>query len=140
MRRAKAVPIVWRTGPAGREWLVFSHPLAGTQLVKGSIEPGESASEAALRELAEESGITQARCVRDLGSWEQGPAGAVWHFREVAVDTPLPGRWQHHTDDGGGLVFRFWWWRPADGFDDRWHPVYKAAVAFLQANATGSPG
>lgn len=31
--------------------LLFKHPVAGTQLVKGTIESGETPSRAALREL-----------------------------------------------------------------------------------------
>ena len=35
----------------GSRILVFRHPSAGIQLIKGTIEPGECASDAALREL-----------------------------------------------------------------------------------------
>lgn len=75
MRTPKAVPIVLRQGPSGSEVLLFIHPLAGVQLVKGTVEPGESVNEAAIRELAEESGIEGASCASDLGAWEQGPPG-----------------------------------------------------------------
>ncbi len=47
--------------------LLFRHPLAGVQLVKGTIEKGETPSEAVLRELAEESGISDAVIGDDLG-------------------------------------------------------------------------
>ncbi len=39
------------------ELLVFDHPEAGTQIPKGRVDPGESHREAAIRELAEESGL-----------------------------------------------------------------------------------
>lgn len=40
------------------EILAFEHPLAGLQLVKGSVEPGESSGAAAVRELMEEAAIS----------------------------------------------------------------------------------
>ena len=48
----KACPVVIRH-PAAPEILAFEHPLAGLQLVKGSIEPNETAAAAAVRELYE---------------------------------------------------------------------------------------
>ena len=90
MPTPKAVPIVLRATHERNEVLLFEHPLAGPQLVKGTIEPRESASAAAIRELAEESGLLSARCVSDLGTWEQCPPGQIWHFREVLVEHELP--------------------------------------------------
>jgi 8-oxo-dGTP pyrophosphatase MutT (NUDIX family) len=42
------------------------------QLVKGTIESGETPAEAALRELSEEAGIDDASIVSDLGCWNAG--------------------------------------------------------------------
>ena len=36
---------------------MFRHPLAGIQLVKGTVEPSENPADAARRELFEESGL-----------------------------------------------------------------------------------
>ena len=36
---------------------MFRHPLAGIQLVKGTVEPSEKPADAARRELFEESGL-----------------------------------------------------------------------------------
>ncbi len=64
----KACPVVLRGAAAGRvDVLVFRHPLAGTQLVKGTIEAAEVIQRAAERELLEESGLV-ATAVADLGS------------------------------------------------------------------------
>ena len=115
------------------EVLLFEHPLAGTQLVKGTIEPGESASEAAARELAEESGVQAAGAIFDLGTWEHCPAGQVWHFREVRVEQDLPETWSHFTKDGGGQTFRFLWHPLYAPAPPGCHPVYVAALAFLRA-------
>lgn len=41
------------------EILAFEHPLAGLQLVKGSVEAGESTCATAVRELMEEAGIQE---------------------------------------------------------------------------------
>ena len=40
------------TIPGGTEVLVIEHPLAGIQLVKGTVEQGESVNDAAARELS----------------------------------------------------------------------------------------
>lgn len=56
MTADKACPVVLRSRET-LEILAFEHPLAGLQLVKGSVEPGESTDMAAVRELMEEAGI-----------------------------------------------------------------------------------
>jgi 8-oxo-dGTP pyrophosphatase MutT (NUDIX family) len=45
----------------------LEHPLAGLQLVKGGVEPGESTDLADVRELIEEAGI-QSTLRRNLGN------------------------------------------------------------------------
>ncbi|MDR2306017.1 MAG: NUDIX domain-containing protein [Paucimonas sp.] len=62
----KACPVVLSSSLPIR-FLLFRLPLAGTQLVKGTIEHGELPREAALRELTEKSGITAATVETDLG-------------------------------------------------------------------------
>jgi 8-oxo-dGTP pyrophosphatase MutT (NUDIX family) len=49
------------------ELLVFRHETAGIQLPAGTVEPDEPFVAAALRELAEETGVTNARIARHLG-------------------------------------------------------------------------
>ena len=53
----KVCPIVSRCSNATPEILMFRHPLAGIQLVKGTVEPSENPADAARRELFEESGL-----------------------------------------------------------------------------------
>lgn len=48
------------------EILLFQHPTAGIQLPAGTVEPEEPFEAAALRELAEETGVTNTRIVRIL--------------------------------------------------------------------------
>ena len=52
----KVVAFVVSRNTPGR-LLVFDHPLAGTQLPAGTVEPGESASDAVVREVFEETGV-----------------------------------------------------------------------------------
>ncbi len=128
----KAVPVVLRGQGESTEILVFDHPRAGTQLVKGTIEPGESPSHAALRELHEESGIQATRTTRELGVWSS-PKRRDWHFHEARVEGALPERWEHFTSDGGGKIFRFRWHRLADEPSESWRPIYREALAFVRA-------
>jgi 8-oxo-dGTP pyrophosphatase MutT (NUDIX family) len=63
----KVTAFVTREGHKGRELLVFRHPTAGVQLPAGSVEQGESPETAALREVAEETGLADIRVVSNLG-------------------------------------------------------------------------
>ena len=130
----KACPVVLRTG-AGLELLAFRHPLAGLQLVKGTIEAGEAPVEAAIRELREEAGISDARFVRNLGTWRTGHESQVWSFHQLAAHQSLPDAWSHKTEDDGGHIFRFFW-HQIDSKDStpssEWHPVFLGALDFIQ--------
>lgn len=107
---------------------MFRHPRAGCQLVKGGIEPGESAAEAALRELFEESGITGARVIADFGSLEANDGQQVWSLQRCEPEKPLPDAWSHYCADGGGHVFQFFWQPLAEDPLD----AYPAFVKALQ--------
>ncbi len=47
----KACACVLRPGETGADLLVFDHPVAGTQLPKGTVEEDETPANAVLREL-----------------------------------------------------------------------------------------
>ncbi|TDF86187.1 NUDIX domain-containing protein [Pseudomonas sp. H9] len=113
--------------------LLFRHPLAGVQLVKGSIEHGETPAQAALRELKEESGIATATVVDDLGCWDAGYLGQVWSFHLCQVSEPLPEHWVHQTLDDHGHTFEFFWAALDPLPDADCHPVFSRALAFLRA-------
>ncbi|UUR08179.1 NUDIX domain-containing protein [Sphingomonas glaciei] len=109
--------------------MAFRHPTAGKQFVKGSIEGGEAASVAALRELAEESGIIIVSGLCDLG---QAPIGAaVWHFFAIKIDS-LPDQWAHQTHDDFNHVFAFFWHPLAEDLNGDWHPRYQEALDFIR--------
>lgn len=63
----KVCPVVFRVSRGRAEILAFGHPSAGNQFVKGSIETGEAAPRAAIRELQEESGIKVDTDLLNLG-------------------------------------------------------------------------
>lgn len=61
------------------EILIFRHPNAGLQLPAGTVEPGEAPETAVLREVEEESGLTEIRLVKKLGSEKLDlPAGSAY--------------------------------------------------------------
>lgn len=132
------VPVVLRRQGDRLAVLVFDHPLAGTQLVKGTVEAGEAIAAAAARELTEESGIVGAVAVRDLGAWQQAPPGQVWHFCEMATSS-LPDTWEHDTDDDGGHRFSFWWHPIAEPAPASCHPLFANALAFVQQRVAADP-
>lgn len=130
MAADKACPVVLRDRET-LEILAFEHPLAGLQLVKGSIEPGESTDLAALRELLEEAGI-QAEPGRKLGEWHSLITGHIWAFHECYVAQELPDTRVHFADDDGGHEFRFFWHPLISEPSERWHQIFKDALSFLR--------
>lgn len=127
----KACAIPYRRRGSHVEVLVFEHPLAGHQLVKGTIEPDETPAAAARRELMEESGLALATPALPLGSTIIGNPAATWHFYAFRTDA-LPDRWQHRTADGGGLLFTFFWHPLRRVPDERWHAIFRAALAHVR--------
>ncbi|POZ63189.1 NUDIX domain-containing protein [Chromobacterium alticapitis] len=109
--------------------LWFRHPLAGCQLVKGTIEPGEGGAQAALRELREEAGIGHARAARDLGEWQSAYQDQVWSFTLCEVAAPLPEVWTHFCADDGGLSLDFFWHPLTAAAPTDSHPLYHRALA-----------
>lgn len=83
MEAEKSCPVVLR-GRETLEILAFEHPLAGFQLVKGSVEPGESTDLAAVRELKEEAGI-QSTVGRHLGERRSIVTRHTWAFLNVML-------------------------------------------------------
>ena len=111
--------------------LAFEHPSAGSQLVKGTIELGEPAERAALRELAEESGITDVEVVRSLGEFEVGPPRQLWHAFLCEADG-LAENWSFRTRVDGGHDFRFFWHCLSEPADERWHLIFRQALREIQ--------
>src|SRR5215831_6803226 len=132
----KVCPVVLRRFGSALEVLVFEHPEAGYQLVKGSIEDSESIEIAALRELAEESGIEAAVVSRNLGIWLSGFDDQIWAFIECNPIRVLPESWVHQAADDGGHAFRFFWHPLTEPeATNEWHALFRSALAFIRTAA-----
>jgi ADP-ribose pyrophosphatase YjhB (NUDIX family) len=133
----KAVPVLLREKEGRLEFLAFRHPKFGLQIVKGTVEPGEVPDAAALRELEEESGVTGARIVADLGTSDTIDNGQLWHFFHCAAGEQ-PARWVFATQDEGGLIFSFFW-QPLDAeLTAEWHYASARAAEFIRARLQGA--
>lgn len=132
MKSNKACPVILREDGGQRQILAFQHPLAGNQIIKGTIEAGEDPIAAALRELREESGIADAHAVQPLGIWQAGVHQQIWAFTLCASRQPLPDQWTHYTTDGGGHIFSFFWQPLTAPLDEQWHPVFVGAINFIR--------
>lgn len=130
MHPNKACPVILSSSLPPKI-LLFRHPLAGVQLVKGTIESGEAPAEAALRELHEESGISHATVRQDLGCWDTGHLGQVWSFHLCQVEDELPEHWSHQTQDDHGHLFAFFWASLDDLPYAACHPVFRRALVYL---------
>ncbi|MHA7284438.1 NUDIX hydrolase [Arthrobacter sp. TMS2-4] len=105
--------------------LVFTHdavPMtdAGVQVPAGSIEPGETPEEAAVRELFEETG-RRGHLVRGIGTqhYDVRPSRdeiAVRHYFHLSMeDADVTERWTAGETDpshGGASVTWTCWWMP----------------------------
>ena len=99
--------------------------------MKGTIESGETPGEAALHELAEESGISDAMIERDLGYWKAGHLDQVWSFHLCRAVRELPERWAYQTRDGNGHAFQFFWAPLEDLPYTDCHSVFQRALDYL---------
>lgn len=66
----KVTAFVTRRSKDGYDLLLFEHPNAGVQIPAGTVERGESAEQAVMREVAEETGLTALSVRRYLGCAE----------------------------------------------------------------------
>ena len=82
----------------------------GFEVPKGSVEPGETLVQGALRELQEEAGITCQDLLDELGvTWY---LDEEQHFFLLAAPAGFPDRFAHtvtSTDMDDGFVYQFRW-------------------------------
>lgn len=138
MTALKVCPAVLRGAGGTREALVFAHPLAGVQLVKGTMEAGEDIEAAGRRDLFEEAGVEGLPLPGMLAMSSRISPGQLWHFLLLSGDG-LPEHWTHHCADDGGRDFAFFWHRLADAPDEDWHEIFKRALAHIKAGAADQP-
>lgn len=95
---------------------------SGLQVPGGGVAPGESPEVAVIREVAEETGLTDVSVVRYLGAkdWDLRPYVSMVarrHFFHLAVEGPVPDEWEHWERGGpdeparedGGVRLRHYW-------------------------------
>ena len=104
----KACPIALHPDGTPLRLAAFTHPQAGLQLVKGTIEPGENPAKTAARELFEESGLETKSAIFIGDSTDIAP-DQHWHFALCRVAPPVRDKWQHVCADDGGHLFKFHW-------------------------------
>ena len=128
----KVVPIILRMQMDEIQILVFRHPLAGIQIVKGTVEPNEKLEHAALRELSEESGIEHASIQRFIGIHSPKVGGADWYVYLCEAQEQLTDQWTHHCTDDGGLDFQFFWYPLFSPPTQEWHTIFQDLLTYLQ--------
>jgi 8-oxo-dGTP pyrophosphatase MutT (NUDIX family) len=107
-REVKVCPVVLRNTGSSKEVLLFGHPIAGVQIVKGTLEiEDKTIEDAALRELGEESGIELVSRVTQLRDWESSYLNHLWYFVLCHIEQELPDKWEFFTNDDGGHNFSF---------------------------------
>jgi ADP-ribose pyrophosphatase YjhB (NUDIX family) len=62
--------LITRKNHRNRELLLFQHPSAGIQIPAGTVEPNEDHTDAAVREMNEETGIEEIQQIKYIGSQE----------------------------------------------------------------------
>lgn len=140
----KACVGLLRPSTHGFELLVFEHPRAGIQLPKGGVEPNETGEQAALRELYEETGVSEVGNVTAVGTWQRyagsGPQEAgplerhVWEVFAVEAPPGLPPEWHHDAWGSAveqGLRFRCHWLPLDADTHQRLHTLFEPVVQML---------
>lgn len=134
----KAYGYVTRLINGKMQLLVFQHPIqeAGIQIPKGTVKEEEDPRQAVIREVQEETGLTDFT-VDDLlaeDTWENDD-GAIHHryFYKISCKEEA-NEWSFLPTGGGeedGLVFRYFWISNRGevdlirGHDDYFHHIFK---------------
>ena len=111
MPRQKSFSYVVRASQAGSELLVFvSLEELGLEVPKGSVQPGETPAQAAVREIWEESGLIGLILIRELGVtlWQDEEQ----HFYLFKTDQALPDQFEHVVtgqDGDRGMRYQYRW-------------------------------
>jgi 8-oxo-dGTP pyrophosphatase MutT (NUDIX family) len=111
MPRQESFSYIIRLNQAGPELLVFdSLEEPGLEVPKGSVQPGETPAQAAVREVWEESGLTGLILIRELGVtlWQDEEQ----HFYLFKTDQALPDRFEYVVtgqDGDRGMRYEYRW-------------------------------
>jgi 8-oxo-dGTP pyrophosphatase MutT (NUDIX family) len=89
------------------------YPEEGIQVPAGRVDHHESLEDGLRRELAEETGITRARIIRELPDFAcRYETFSINHAFHVAVEQETPDRWEHRVHGEGadsGLTYICRW-------------------------------
>jgi len=123
----KVVAYVTRQQDGRQRLLVFTHrdyPEAGVQVPAGTVEPGEAVEAALVREIREETGLTELHLKGKLAERYLPEFDETWHVFHLIAPDSLPDTWDwltnDHADEGARerderLVFSFLWADLSDG-------------------------
>lgn len=87
-----------------------ANPEAGRQVPAGTVEPDEDVEAALVREVAEESGLTNLRIIRKLAEAVFPECGNLRHVFHVEVLGQVSDRWIHTVRGSGedsGMEFEY---------------------------------
>ena len=103
--RERVVAYVTRERAGGTELLTIEaeeYSEDGTQVPAGRLDNGETLEEGLIRELAEETGFTVVRIVRDLPDFECSyPTYNHNHAFHLVAEEDTPGSWRHEVHGKG---------------------------------------
>lgn len=119
-KKIKVIAYIKRIQNEQIQILVFDHrdfPEAGTQVIGGTVDPGEDLVEALLREIFEESGLCfrASDIVTKLGEslYHRQDIPEINHRHYYLINTiDLADSWAHTVHSNGsdnGLVFDYFW-------------------------------
>ncbi|MCA0969217.1 NUDIX domain-containing protein [Halobacillus litoralis] len=98
------------------ELLVFRHVMqeAGIQVPKGTVEDFETTWQAVIREIKEETGLTEELMPRLIADdlWEADDGRVHHRFFYHLICKEAPDHWTHKPTGGGAekkLTFHFYW-------------------------------
>ncbi|MCU1586663.1 MAG: hypothetical protein JWN31_156 [Frankiales bacterium] len=135
----KLVACVVRPGLDGPELLVVDRPRLGSHIPIATLVDGEAHEAGTLREVGEQTGVTDVKLVRTLSTWErhtmtQGSAVEQrWQVVELRPTTVVRDEWSHTSD---GIVVRCHWLRLDMFAVDALHPAYSTFLELLLASRT----
>jgi 8-oxo-dGTP diphosphatase len=136
----------------GHRLLVFSHPHhpeAGIQVPAGTVEEGESPTEAVLREAREETGLDDLEIRSYLGVQEHdlsahGQAEIQrQHFFHLVFRGEAPARWRHyemHPSEGSvePIEFELFWVKFPEGVPELAGGQGELSSKLRRATTTGN--
>lgn len=148
----KACISLWRPAARGLEILAFRHPLAGSQLVKGTHEVAETIQQTALRELNEEAGLSLDQLQPSLGSIHLLlPTNAqqieslelqTWHLFLEPAPADLADQWSHLASGSPqeeGLNFDFFWQDLGSAAENKdFAPIFQGVMQRFQQHLAPS--